>query len=209
MLNASCPSCGAPIAFVNKASLIAVCAHCGNSVLREDINLRTLGVVAELQDDGSVIELGTSGAYRDRGFRVVGRIQRSYARGFWNDWFLAFDSGEPGWLSEAMGFTSILFETVPDAPVPPLEKMDLGRTVRIRGETHWVKSILQGECAGVEGELPFRFGGPTSGTFVDLAAERRRCATISYVGSSVRTLAGEYVPFDALKLRDIRRPENW
>ena len=209
MLSASCPSCGAPIAFVNKASLIAVCAHCGNSVLREDINLRTLGVVAELQDDGSVIQLGTSGWHRNRQFRVVGRIQRSYARGFWNDWYLAFDSGDPGWLSEAMGFYSILLETVPDHPVPAVEKIELGRVLRIRGESHFVKSILHGECAGVEGELPFESPGRTPGTFVDLAADLQRCATITYVGSSVRTLAGEYVPFDALKLQDIRRPENW
>lgn len=208
MLKAQCPACSAPIEFANKASLYAVCGYCGVSSLREDINLKALGKVAELQDDGSVIQLGTTGIHEGRSFRVVGRIQRAYARGFWNDWHLSFGDGDPGWLSEAMGHYSVLFDA-PAGGLPAGAKLMLGQAVKIGDGTYFVKSKLQGECVGVEGELPFEFPGSSAGLFVDLAAEQCRCATIMYLGSAVRAFTGSYVPFEKLQLKDIRRPEGW
>ena len=209
MLKTTCPQCGAPIEFTNKASLFATCVTCGSSLLREDINLKNLGKMAELQDDGSVIQIGVTGTHDARDFRVVGRIQRGYARGFWNDWFVAFADGEAAWLSEAMGFYSILYDAKPDAALPSWERMELGETISIGGGTFWIKSILKGECAGAEGELPYAVPSHEPGVFVDLAAESYGCASISYVGSTLRTIAGTHEEFGALNLKGIVRPEGW
>jgi hypothetical protein len=34
---------------------------------------------------------------------VVGRIQLRYDAGFWNEWYILFDDGSAGWLSDASG----------------------------------------------------------------------------------------------------------
>lgn len=209
MLKANCPSCGAELAFVNKASLSTVCAYCGVTVLRENINLRALGKAAELQDDGTVVQVGAEGEYRQRRFVVIGRVQRSYPKGFWNDWYVTFDQGEGAWLSEAMGFYSILLPAKVTPAAPPVKALTLGMMVQIGGKTFHLKSVLKGECAAVEGELPFVQEDHQPGVFADLAGTEERCATIAYLGATVRVLAGRYVPFDALKLSGLRTPEGW
>ncbi len=209
MLNANCPSCGAGISFVNKASLVTVCVYCSVTVLRENLNLRSLGKTAELLDDGTVIRIGTEGQWGERKFVVVGRVQRSYPKGFWNDWYVTFDRGEGAWLSEAMGFYSLLSPAQVEPGVPPLDAVILGLQVKIGSKAHHVRSILAGECAGIEGELPFVQEAHKHGTFVDLTGPEEHCATISYLPDTTRVLAGRYIPFDDLAFKNLRAPEGW
>ena len=36
-------------------------------------------------------------------FDVIGRIQMRFEDGFWNEWYLWFEDGSDGWLSDASG----------------------------------------------------------------------------------------------------------
>lgn len=209
MLKAACPSCGAELTFDNKASLFAVCPFCSVASVREDINLRAIGQVAELQDDGTPIQIGTTGSHRSRAFRVLGRRQMSYDKGFWNEWFLEFQSGPPGWLGEAMGQYSVFAEVGAPAKLPGFSEWKLGWPFDLQGARYWAKNILPSEVVSAEGELPFAVAAPTPCPTVDLAGEEFRCATLDYGGATPRVFVGRFEPFDSLNFKNLRRLEGW
>src|SRR5690349_21816400 len=105
----ACPSCGAKVQFKSSASFFAVCDHCRSTLLRQDLNIENLGVMADLKPDGSPIQLGTGGRYLNVHFTVIGRIQLQYENGIWNEWHLLFDDGRTGWLGEAQGIYTVTF----------------------------------------------------------------------------------------------------
>ena len=93
MIDVNCPSCGARVAFQSKFSILAVCEHCNSTLVRHDINIEDIGKMAELQVDGSPLQLGVRGEYKGVSFSVIGRIQLRFERGIWNEWHLMFNDG--------------------------------------------------------------------------------------------------------------------
>lgn len=61
MFRATCPNCGAPIAFRSAELPVKVCDYCHSSVLRTDAGLQAIGKVAEVPDDVSPLQLGVRG----------------------------------------------------------------------------------------------------------------------------------------------------
>src|SRR5688572_486092 len=103
MLVLNCPSCGAEIAFRSRASVFAVCSFCKSTVVRHDMDLSTIGKMADLQFDMTPLQVGTTGYYDGRKFELIGRLKVGYEDGFWNEWYTLFDNEEPWWLAEAQG----------------------------------------------------------------------------------------------------------
>ncbi|PTT86467.1 DUF4178 domain-containing protein, partial [Pelomonas sp. HMWF004] len=107
---AACPNCGAPVEFASAASSTAVCGFCRSTLLRErgvqgDV-LERIGQSAEIFEDYSPLQLGTTGRWMGSGFAVVGRVQRGSELGNWNEWHLLFDASDKprvAWLSEDNG----------------------------------------------------------------------------------------------------------
>ena len=209
MLTLACPTCGAELKFANRSSLVAVCAACGGAAMRKDINLETLGRVGDLLDDGTTLALGASGTYKGRPFAVIGRLQIAYASGFWNDWYLQFERGEPGWMSESMGFYAILREVRVRGSVPPRANLRLGERLTIAGASYWIRSFLQGTCVSAEGELPMPPPVGETGRYVDLLGEGGGCAAINYFGDQTEVYAGSFEAFEDLRLDGLRRPPGW
>ncbi|MBI2901032.1 MAG: DUF4178 domain-containing protein [Planctomycetes bacterium] len=209
MLRANCPSCGAALRFVSKASLYTVCAACGNLVLRKDLDVELVGALGQLQDDGTPIRLGTRGAFHDRKFEAVGRIQLQFPAGFWNEWHLLFAAGESGWLGEAAGTYVVTFHTKARGPLPAFERLSPGQSLDIDGEAFAVKTLDAATCVGGEGELPFRIESGYMAPVADLATHGRRFATIDYSETPPLLFVGEAVEFDELKLEGLRTLEGW
>ena len=65
-VEASCPACGAPIAFNIGSSIVVVCEFCHSVVARGDRKLEDLGKVAALVETNSPLDLGYRGVYQDR-----------------------------------------------------------------------------------------------------------------------------------------------
>ena len=95
MKSTVCPSCGAPVRFQSAASILAVCEYCKSTLVRHDLNLEDVGKMAQLQTDGSPLQLRVEGKYRGVHFGVVGRIQLRFEHGLWNEWHLLFDDMQP------------------------------------------------------------------------------------------------------------------
>ena len=212
MITANCPSCGAPVEFVSKASLYAVCSYCDSQILRNDLELEKIGEVSHLQEDSSPIQLGTKGRHQGVGFEVVGRIQLKHARGYWNEWYVWTSDGEGAWLGEAQGhyvFTRLVegWEGAPD-----FQNLTAGRKLQLEGvsrDVFWVVDKQQSRCIGGEGELPFKVRDGYEAPVVDLASHGRAFATIDYSESPPLLFFGHQATFDELELENLRDLEGW
>ena len=96
-----CPSCGAPVQVYSPTAITVVCSYCDSMLVLQDGTLKDTGRDSALLQDFSPIQIGTTGTYNGQGFAVVGRLQAKYDAGVWNEWYVRFDNGENGWLSEA------------------------------------------------------------------------------------------------------------
>lgn len=205
---ASCPNCGAPIAYKWSSSVQTVCEHCRSIVVRTDVDLKHVGLVADLPPDASPIQLLTEGRYRDKAFVVAGRIAYQYEQGTWNEWRIVLDGGVEGWLSDAQNDFTVSFRV--DAPrLPAADQAPLGLALTWKGKRFTVVSRTLAHYAGVEGELPFEYWDKTDVTFIDLRSERMDFATLDYSDDTPTLYIGESIDFDALQLRNVRRFEGW
>ena len=110
MQSYTCPSCGAEVKFQSSVSITCVCPYCRTLIVRHDKNVEDMGKMAELPDDISPFQIGTEGIYNHVHFALIGRVRMAWEDGGWNEWFMWFDDGKKGWLSEAEGFLAISFE---------------------------------------------------------------------------------------------------
>jgi len=150
---AACPNCGAAVEFVSAASASAICSFCRSTLLRDGDTLRRIGVVAELFDDHSPLQLGAAGQLQGLAFTLVGRLQYGYEGGVWNEWHALFDNQRSGWLSEDNGAYVFAFDT-PLAEAPPLEAFSAGQRAMIGGQAWDVASVVRAKLVSAQGELP-------------------------------------------------------
>ncbi|MBI4293243.1 MAG: DUF4178 domain-containing protein [Betaproteobacteria bacterium] len=207
---AACPSCGAPVAFRASASVYAVCDFCHSTLVRQDQDLKNLGRMADLLEDGSILQRGTEGAYRGTHFAVVGRIQLKYGAGFWNEWHLLFDDGRSGWLSEAGGEYVVSFLARASEPLPAFGSMRAGKSLMLSDRSFTVTDLETAHCIAGEGELPFKIDAGYEVDTADLRSEDGKFATIDYSEDPPLLFIGEPVPAEGLNfanLRDAKSPQ--
>jgi hypothetical protein len=178
-------------------------------LIRHDLNLEDLGKMAQLQVDGTPVQLGAEGIYRNVHFGVVGRIQLRYDQGLWNEWHLLFDDMRGGWLGEAQGNYAISFlMQVPEA-VPALKDTAPGKKIQLNGKWYEIRDIQKALCIAGQGELPFRVGPGYEAPVVDLVGENNTFATIDFSEESPLVFLGEYVEFEELHLSGLRSFDGW
>ncbi|HEY9712120.1 MAG TPA: DUF4178 domain-containing protein, partial [Chroococcales cyanobacterium] len=120
------------------------------------MNLETIGKMADLQDDMSPLQLGTTGFFEGKKFELIGRLKVSYDDGFWNEWYALFPNDEEGWLAEAQGFYAICSPfSGKYAQIPAQDKIQPGYPVDLRPNgLFYIDDILEVVCDYSEGELP-------------------------------------------------------
>jgi len=208
MIAVSCPSCSAQVRFQSSISILAVCEHCRSTLIRRDLNVENLGVMAELKTDASPIQLGVEGRYSNVHFTVVGRIQLQHENGVWNEWHLLFDDTRSGWLGEAQGIYTVTF-LKEDKRDLPFSGIRLGQDLKL-GLSRKVVNIEEARCIAGEGELPFKVDAGYEAPVVDLHGEGTAFGTLDYSESPDEPLIflGEYVEFKDLQLKGLRRLED-
>jgi len=216
MFRATCPNCGAPIAFRSAELPVKVCDYCHSAVLRTDAGLQAVGTIAEVPDDVSPLQLGVRGRDGARGFELIGRVRWRYADGAWNEWLALFDDGSTGWLSESSGHYMLLRQIDPAIIRSPIvEQMrgnyDIlpGTQATIDGLDYWANDVKTVSCVASEGELPFNSLG-LSARSVDLMAADEHCASIQKAkGELVEAYAGRYVTLAQIGATGLRAFEDW
>jgi hypothetical protein len=181
------------------------------------MNLEDLGKMAELQDEITPIQLGTSGFFQDKSFDVIGRLKVSYEDGSWNEWYTISNRGEEGWLAEAQGFYAMCFpvnlgtESHPGKyKVPELTKVHVGLNIDLSDHgTFKVDDIHEVVCKYAEGELPMQAAKGRESVSVDLRGDKGSMATIEYAKDAVRLYIGKYQDFDLFKFKNLRKLDGW
>jgi hypothetical protein len=136
----------------------AVCEYCGSTVVRTDVDLRLVGRVSAIADNGSPIVLGARGRHLGIPFEVAGRLQVQYQRGAWNEWFVTFADGTIGWLADALGQFAIMRprdQSIVAGRVPPHAAVKVGSALTIDGVALVVTDRRAAQYRGAEGVLPF------------------------------------------------------
>lgn len=233
MLTRNCPSCGGEIKFKSSITLYAVCEYCTSLVVRQDLDVKSLGKVAHVPDDVSPLQLGTTGVYQSANFEIIGRLKVRWEKGIWNEWFLFFDNGEEGWLAEAQGFWMVSFEEPYTVSAPAVGELSPGAMIKVAIDTqnlrdtrrldarfrpsldhtekiYFVDDIKNIVCMGSEGELPFAAQPGRESVSVDVSAAGGAFATLEYSkDEGLRYFAGKYVDFDAFRFANLRELEGW
>lgn len=204
----ACPNCGAPIVFRSSISVYSTCTYCRSMVVRHDMKLETLGQVAELLDDMSPFQVGTTGTYQNRSFTLVGRVKVVYSKGTWSEWVALFDDGSHGWLAEAQGSYMMTFEQPNvDIEVPQAHKP--GEEAKIDGKSYLVEDARVVAYVASEGELPYPFTPKESVTSIDLMGNKGEFASLTISKRGTTAFLGEYVPFDDFHFQNLRTLDGW
>ncbi|UHQ18369.1 DUF4178 domain-containing protein [Lysobacter sp. KIS68-7] len=152
-----CPQCGAAVRFESAGAVMVVCGACRSTITKDADVAKTIGHLAAVVEDGSPVRIGTRGRQQDRGFHVVGRLSMQYDAGGWNEWYVLFDDGADGWLSDASGQYALM-RRMSDAkllaPLPAYEDVRVGQGIKIDGVLYYVSDRRESRCIGGEGELP-------------------------------------------------------
>lgn len=210
-----CPECGALIQF-RGTTVSAVCEYCDSTVVRTGVDIRLIGKVSALSDNGSPIVLNSKGQFGGIPFVVDGRLQVQYERGIWNEWFLSFADGTIGWLADAQAQFAIVRPVNPAmvaGRVPPFPTLEPGMTLNLADRQMVVVDARGAAYRGAEGLLPFEampgmtyFGADLRGfdgefMTLDWGTDKHHQQPIPYLGRAV-TLA-------EIKLFPLRRFEGW
>lgn len=204
MQQVNCPGCGAPVQFKSAASVMAVCEYCRTTVLKDADSVTDLGKMSEVLEDYTPLQIGTSGVFGQRSFALIGRLQLQYSDGFWNEWYVLFDDGTTGWLSDASGqFTMTLPVTASRQP-PPFEKIRPGFTLGISGKMFHASDVRTARCTAGQGELPFKVGAGYVARVADFRADDR-FLTLDYSDADIpRLYNGQAVELAELKPQMLR-----
>jgi hypothetical protein len=207
MKTAACPSCGAAVRFRGASSIVAVCAFCKSTLVREGAKLEDIGKQAELIEDASPLRIGADGRHKGQGFTIVGRIQYRYGAGVWNEWHVLTGGGKSAWLSDASREYTISYLAAPE-PVPAFAELRPGMRLRLGKAEYTVTNFEQAEVVAGEGELPFRFLSGWKADVADLRGEGPAFATIDYSETPPLVYVGEKLPFEAFSFSGLRDPDQ-
>lgn len=201
---AACPSCGAPVPFRSPASVMAVCEYCQTTVLREDQSVSEHGKMSALLEDYSPLQIGSSGIYDGINFALIGRIQLQYPDGMWNEWYLQFDDGTNGWLSDASGQYVVTRHTGVFAAAMAFDALEVNQMMVYQSITYRVTDFRRATCTGGQGELPFVVGKGWESAVADLRYQAR-FITLDYSdGYPPQVYEGRAVTLTTLKMQLLR-----
>jgi len=207
--SANCPNCGAPVKFLWSSAVQTTCEFCHSILVRTDVDLKKVGVVADLPPDASPIQIGTEGAYQNKSFVVVGRIVYEYEQGGWNEWHIVYNDGSSGWLADAQLEYDLSWAAKPPTPLPGPDEISQGQTFQWNSNTFQVTSRTHAHYKGVQGELPFEYWDKSDRLFADLRTGSGDFGTIDYSEKPPMLFLGRAVEFEDLHLKNLREFEGW
>ncbi len=208
VLQANCPSCGAPIEFQKGSTIVLVCPFCRSAVARTDRGLNDLGKVAEIADTQSPLKIGLHGTFKNTRFELTGRAQLQHELGgFWDEWYATFSNGWVGWLAEAQGkFYLTFYQPVQKGfTLPSFEQLQIGQTIaEIPGQNFVVTEKGTATSAAAEGEIPYKLTPYEKNDYADLSGAKNAFATIDYSMNPPWVFVGQQVSLAEIELADAK-----
>lgn len=188
---------------------MTVCSYCQSVLHRDKTTLTAEGKIATLSDDYSVIQLGSTGRIEHKSFEVIGYIKASWESGFWNEWHVVEEDGEPAWLVEAMGHFSYVRAMNFPTSFKRGYQFNIGENIYLESNRFIVTDIKQFTCDYIAGELPFHVKQKAQGISIDLKSHVGLCAYIERIRDQTRVFVGQFYDLDELKLTNLRELDDW
>lgn len=208
MQHVPCPSCGAEVNFRATTSVLAVCAYCRTTVLKDADSVRDIGKMADLLEDYSPVRIGTSGTWGKRPFTVIGRQQLRYEQGVWSEWRVIFPDGETGWLGDFSGQFVMTEDAGLDDKAPTFEQVMPGLGRAAEGTVFRAADIRRAEIVSGEGELPFAIEPGHEAKVVDYRQAARFLTLDWSEGMPPRRYVGNAVTLKDLRCQFLRTDEE-
>ena len=197
-----CPSCGAEHDVSNPGIVTIVCEYCGTAVYWDEEKIKDAGKQSILPEGFSRLYRGATGRLYKKRFLVLGRARYSFGRGFWDEWFLEFDNGTIGWLSEDNHEFS-LEKRAASKKLPGFSKLSPGQRFTARKMQFVIEEVGRAECLGVEGDLPKFVQSGEKYAFADASTpDGQYTLTIEYDEKPPTIFFGRWVKHSALTLDD-------
>ncbi|WP_374336837.1 DUF4178 domain-containing protein [Leeia sp.] len=207
MFKAACPGCGAELSFRSATSVLAICEYCQSTVARDADSVRNLGKQSAVLEDFSPLQIHSSGRYLGLDFSLIGRIQLQYERGVWNEWYLWFDDGSTGWLSDANG-QYVLTRPLPDVPnAPSFDSLQPGSDFILDNKRYSAADVRRAQCVAGQGELPFTVGAGWEAIVADFRCDSR-FLTLDYSEGQLIGYLGDAVRLEELQCQNLRTEEQ-
>jgi hypothetical protein len=149
----TCPSCGAAVEFSAGSAQVVVCGHCQTVVARGGVSLEAHGKVGAIVETDSPLRLHAEGRLGREAYRLVGHLQKDHGAGPWDEWYVEFDDGRTGWLSESEGAFHLLISSGTEQGLA-LEDFPPGHRFSLVGHRLVVEERGHGRVVAAEGELP-------------------------------------------------------
>ena len=163
------PCCGEIEADPRFARLL-VCSSCDSAVVLDEKAARRVGKMAVLPETASPIFVVGVWTVLGRRFAVPGRARYGHDRGYWDEWFLAFEDGGTAWISEDEN--NFALETCEDVESPPVDYAAVlpGSALTLGATEFHLDERGVVDRKGGEGRLPFAIVTGEKVPFLDLSA---------------------------------------
>ena len=205
-----CPNCGADVAFESPGTIIVVCPHCNWLSYRTDVDLDSIGQVAQPAPLASHFQIGTTGRHLGVSFTVRGQLQLDHGAGLWNEWAAEDENGEWLWIAEAQG-EILTFREVdpPEGKAAQRSELHRGRRYNVFGGSWVVNEVGQGSVITVAGELPIQIQIGETTAYADLQSGSNGVATLDFTrDDQPEALVGQRVRVKELELDPLTQPEH-
>lgn len=170
-------------------------------MVRTDMDWQSQGTMAALAEDLSPIYLGVRGKYGRNAFTVIGRLQKQYDEGRWNEWLLLLDNERNAWLSEGSGRFYLTVLSSSTETLPACEALHLGDELTLAEQQYAVSNIETAACIATEGEIPFAINPGDTQKYVDLTGDENRFATLDYGDDTPQLYVGRIIELADLQLQ--------
>jgi len=149
----SCPNCGGPLQVESAFTTLLVCSYCHQTLYIHDTGVDLAGKTAKLAEYPSRLSVGAQGKIKGQGFCVLGRVRYQYDEGFWDEWFLQFDSQRIGWVEEDEGEFTLTFKSKLTSPVPPFDQIRVGSFIPLGKDRLFISEKGLAQIVGAQGEV--------------------------------------------------------
>lgn len=188
-----CPSCGAPLPVEHRFVRMVTCRYCDTVSELTDEGLNPAGKTAKLVPLPTQFFVGARGTLRGRPFEVLGRVRYAYDEGVWDEWYLAFEDGDAGWLEEDEGTYTLSRREKLRTPVPSFEEARVGSRFPVNDHVFFVTERVRARIQGSEGQLFYKAVPNRPVLFVDGNVGGRE-AYLEYTDDAIEFGTGEPVP---------------
>jgi hypothetical protein len=158
---------------------VVVCGYCQTVVAKKGANLEAHGRISAIVDTDSPLRLGLEGRYAKTGYRLVGHVQKDHGAGPWDEWYVEFDDGRTGWLSEAEGAFYIMFDAGVEEGVE-LHALHPGERLHLRNRAYVVEERGHGKVVAAAGQLPSDVDPTQDSYYVDATGSKGMFVSLDF-----------------------------